>query len=106
METIWTSKRIRKKENITSKIFYDEKGKNEEKKKKKERKKELTCLQRRTEKEERQKERKEESDRWEREGKSNLTRLMGPSSVCLFTKMSWTLNFHNLKTPKMCFQFC
>ena len=30
---------------------------------------------------------------------------MGPSNVCLFTKMPWKLNFHNLKTPKMCFQF-
>ena len=25
--------------------------------------------------------------------------------VRLFTKMSWKLNFDNLKTPKMCFQF-
>ena len=48
---------------------------------------------------------KERSDRWGRERKSNLTRLVGPSNVCLFTKMPWKLSFHNLKTPKSCFQF-
>ena len=56
--------------------------------------------------EERKKEKekkKERSDRWGRERKSNLTRLVGPSNVCLFTKMPWKLSFHNLKTPKMCF---
>ena len=30
---------------------------------------------------------------------------VGPNYVCLFTKMPWKLDFHNLKTPKMCFQF-
>ena len=40
-----------------------------------------------------------------REKESDLTRLVGPSHVCLFTKMPWKLRFDNLKTPKMCFQF-
>ena len=32
--------------------------------------------------------------------------IVGPSNVYLFTKMSWKLSFHNLKTLKICFQFC
>ena len=89
------------------------------KKKKKKRKKERTDLlaaknreRRETkrkkigEERKKKKKRKEESDQWEREGKSDLTRLVGPSNVYLFTKMPWKLSFHNLKTPKMCFQFC
>ena len=53
-----------------------------------------------------EKEKKEKrSDQWEREGKSDVTRLVAPSNVCLFTKMPWKLSFHKLKTPKMCFQF-
>ena len=40
-----------------------------------------------------------------REKESDLTRLVGYSNVCLFTKMPWKLSFDNLKTPKMCFQF-
>ena len=40
-----------------------------------------------------------------REKESDLTRLVGPNHVCLFTKMPWKLSFDNLKTPKMCFQF-
>ena len=40
-----------------------------------------------------------------REKESDLTRLVGPSHVCLFMKMPWKLRFDNLKTPKMCFQF-
>ena len=41
---------------------------------------------------------------WERR-KFDLTRLVGPMYMCLITKMPWKLNFDNLKTPKMCFQF-
>ena len=57
----------------------------------------MTCLQRRTEKEKRQKERKVENKGKKekekrrvtggREKESDLTRLVGPSHVCLFTKM-------------------
>ena len=30
---------------------------------------------------------------------------VGPTHVCLITKMPWKLSFDNLKTTKMCFQF-
>ena len=36
----------------------------------------------------------------------DLSLIVGPSDVCVFTKMSLELNFHNSKTPKNCFQFC
>ena len=71
-------------------------------------------MQRRIEKEERQKERKVEKKKKRkkkrraiggREKESDLTRLVGPNHVCLFTKMPWKLSFDNLKTPKMYFQF-
>ena len=73
-------------------------------------KKELNGVQRRIEKEERQKERKVEKKKkgraiGGREKESDLTRLVGPNHVCLFTKMPWKLSFDNLKTPKMYFQF-
>ena len=38
-------------------------------------------------------------------GKSDLTRQVGLVNECLITKMPHNSVFHNLKTPKMCFQF-
>ena len=75
--------------------------KNRERRETKKKKKKKKWI--RKKKKEKEKERKEESDWWEREGKFDLTRLVSPNIVCLFTKMPWKLNFHNLKTHKMCF---
>ena len=85
---------------------WNEKGEKEEVKKKKK-------TNWRTKKEERQKERKGEKNlkkkkkRKERvtRGKSDLTRQVGLVNECLITKMPHNSVFHNLKTPKMCFQF-
>ena len=35
----------------------------------------------------------------------DFTLTVGPTHVCLFTKMPWKLNFDNLKISKMYFQF-
>ena len=40
-----------------------------------------------------------------RRAQCDFALIVGPSHVCLFTKMPWKPNFDNLKTPKMCFQF-
>ena len=69
------------------------------KNKKKNRERGETKRKKNGEKKKEEEERKEESDRWEREWKSDLTRLVGPNSVCLFTKIAWKLSFHNLKFP-------
>ena len=91
------------------KIFCDEKGEKEgkeEEEEEEERKNGLACSEEQKKKIDKKKKKKEESDRWESEEKSDLTRLVGPNNVCLFTKMSWKLSFHNLKTHNMCFPFC
>ena len=59
----------------------------------------------------RQKERKvEKKEKKKKEkkvigGKSDLTRQVGPINECLITNISHNSVFHNLKTPKMHFQF-
>ena len=80
--------------------------KDKEKKKNRERRETKRKKSGKKKKKKKRKKKKEESDQWERKEKSDLTRLVGPNNVCLFTKMSWKLSFHNLKTPNMCFPFC
>ena len=82
-------------------------------KKKKKKKNELKNRERKETKtkksgEERKKKEKRKKGKKEKkviDGKSVLTRQVGPINECLVTKISHNSVFHNLKTPKIRFQF-
>ena len=67
----------------------------------------MECSERRKkrEKERKVEKKKKKGEQPTGEKESDLTRLIGLSHVCLFTKMPRKLSFDYLKILKMCFQF-